>query len=145
MCTSKDAFLPFKYLKGKVLSQKYKTLDHGLDEDGIEVKGEKPYYSIDINFWQGIYKSHYNADKTLLESKILVGAFKGLDGEGNAIFLDGPYCEAEDGPTYGKLEVICGHSFKVTHIEQSSMCSMKVIVSHPMQCNDPVKTINEPK
>jgi len=136
-----DSFAPYAYLKGKFLTAKYKTVGHGLDEDGIPDK-TKPFFNIDISFFTGVYKTHYNRrDKSSLESKTLLGAFKGLDEEGNFIFVDGAYCEAEKGPSYGKLEVLCGTEFKIVDIRQKTSCEMVIKITHPIQCQKPVRTI----
>jgi len=135
-----DHFHPYKYLQGNFLTSKYRTVGHGLDSEGNIVKGQKSFYSVDINLFGAVSKTHYSTDRTV-ESKQLIGKFKGLDIEGNAIFTDGAYCESERGPSYGKLEVLCGPDFKVQEVYQQSACNMVIKISHPMQCQHPVTTV----
>jgi len=137
-----DSFAPYAYLKNKFLTLKYKTVGHGIDEEGYPDDSKKAFYNVDVSFFNGVYKTHYNRiDRSVVESKTLVGQFKGLDEEGNMIFIDGAYCEAEQGPSYGKLEVLCGNNFKIIEVQQVSQCELLVKVTHPNQCQNPVKTV----
>jgi len=134
-------FAPYSYLSGKFLTYKYPTVGHGLDQNGEIDKKHKPFYSLDIKFFQQVSKTHYNKNENTLETKNLLGSFKGLDDEGNLVFTDGGYCEVEQGPSYGKVEVLCGNNFAIAAVKQVTECNIKVIVTHPHQCQDPVKTV----
>lgn len=136
---STDAFHPYAYLKQKFLTTKYKTVGHGLDKDGNVVKGQSGFFNIDVALFRQVYKTHYSKeDKSVIESRVLLGSFKGLNEEGDAIFIGGAYCEAEDGPSYGKMVIDCGPDFKITEIFQKSPCELYVKITHPIQCQKPV-------
>jgi hypothetical protein len=140
-----DDFHPYAYLKGKFLTAKFRTVGHGLTEEGEIVKGERPFFSVDINFFGSISKTHYNSKDRTLEEKYLLGNMRGLDDEANILFTDGAYCDTEKIPSYGKIEILCGDSFKIIEIKQKSECNLRIKVTHPTQCQDKVGTIEQPK
>ena len=126
-----DAFKAYDYLDGKFLTKKYRTLGHGMDENG-ELTKDPPFFSVDILFWKSVSKSVWR--ENILNERYLIGLFGGLDEQGNAVFGDGAYCEALHTPYYGVLEVLCGSEYKVSGVFMQNPCAMKITVTHPRQC-----------
>ena len=96
----RDAFKAYDYLDGKFLTKKYRTLGHGMDENG-ELTKDPPFFSVDLYFWKTVSKSVWR--ENILNERYLIGLLGGLDEQGNAVFGDGAYCEALHTPYYGVL------------------------------------------
>jgi len=135
-------FSPYSYLNDHQLTHAYRTVGHGLDEKGNIVSHEKPFYSISLNFFGNVAKIHNNDRNGNEDSFVLLGHMKGLDKEGNILIAGGAYCEYDKAPNRGKIEILCGEEYEVKSVSKTTPCYTKIIVTHPHQCQHPVKVID---
>jgi len=128
-------YSPYHYLKGKVLSFKIKTYQHGLDKYGEPVKNEKPFFSLVLSFFKIVQKVHNDKnDPTLVDSSFLLGAFKGLNADADLIFNQGDYCAAKQVSYSGIVEMVCGEKYECTGVYLKDPCSYRIVIAHPNQC-----------
>ena len=136
-------FSMYSYFKNKKLSRLVPTVGHGLADDGSPIpanagyEGSKKEWTIEINFFGKIYKTHYNYEKHLSE-KILMGIMKGLDKQSNIVFVDG---HVDDGQhtQFGVLMVACGLEEKIVDFHMHSGNDARITVHHPSACNKEVQ------
>lgn len=142
-----ENFKPYEYLSSKYLVMRYRTVGHGLKKDGSLDESVKPFFSITLSFFSKtssgwVSKVRFNRkDPSVQQSKFLLGQMKGMDEDGNIIFVNGAYCEYERGPHYGKIEVLCGDSLKITGAYQKTPCNTYITITTPEQCTDPVTKV----
>jgi len=137
-------FGAYDYLRNLKITHLIPTIGHGLADDGMSpipdnegFEGGKQIYTLQVDFFGKIFKSHYDYAKKDTVFDVL-GEMQGLDKQDDIIFVNGDV--DQDGHLqFGKLQVLCGLSFKIVDFHMHSGNDARITVHHPGACNDEIK------